>query len=86
MRAADAGALVAGGAVAPPAPTPAEVRVLRAFLWDGVVRKVGEVFTLPDARDARALAAWNKVEILPDPEPEAAPAPKAKGKSKEIES
>jgi hypothetical protein len=73
IAAGNAGGLVAGGASAPSAAAPAEVRVLRAFLWEGEVRQAGDVLTLADARDARMLVTWGKAEILPPAPPAEAP-------------
>jgi hypothetical protein len=74
---------------APPQPAQLEVRVLRAFVMDGKPVKAGATLTL-DARFARELATWNKVQLLqakpaaaaapavqPKPAKAAAPAPQA---------
>lgn len=76
MDAAAAAALVPGGAVAPSGPG-IRIRVLRAFYWEGEVLPVGAEATIADAREARALVAWGKAEILPEAPatgPEAKPA------------
>lgn len=71
---------------APPQPAQLEVRVLRAFVMNGKPVKADTTLTL-DARFARELASWNKVQVLqakpaapaaaPKPAKAAAPAPQA---------
>lgn len=75
MDAAAAAALVPGGAAAPSG-AGVRIRVLRAFRWGGSVLAAGAEAAIADVRDARALVAWGKAEILPDPviQPEAKPA------------
>jgi hypothetical protein len=42
------------------------VKALRGLYWPaGVVREAGEEFTVAAAKDAKMLASWGKVEILP---------------------
>jgi hypothetical protein len=60
-----AAALVAGAASAASA-SGVRIRAIRSFLWDGRVLAKGDEAEIADARNARALAAWGKVEILPN--------------------
>ena len=61
---------VAAGALAPAAERTLRLRVIRPFQWEGEIRGVDEVLTVP-YRDGRALVTYGKAE--PAPEPEADP-------------
>lgn len=71
------GAALVAGASAPAADRTLRLRVIRAFLWDGEVRAVDEVLTLP-YRDGRALITYGKAAMAPEPAVKSEAKPKAK--------
>lgn len=64
LGASGTGALVAGGAKAPPEAA-TDLRVLRAFIWQGVRQEPGALLSGVSLRDAQQLVAWGKAVIAP---------------------
>lgn len=74
LGASSTGALVAGGAKAPPEAV-ADLRVLRAFIWQGVRQEPGALLAAIALRDAQQLVAWGKAVIAPPAPPAESPSP-----------
>ncbi len=89
LGAASTGALVSGGAKAL-AEAVADLRVLRAFIWQGARQEPGALLPQIGLRDAQQLVAWGKAVIVPpaellpaSPAPASSPARPASSRHKE---